>query len=554
MMLGEGLERTGVTPAAKNAVAIATREPNNTPRIIPRIASKAVLPHWIAGESLAQEALDKFLPMRTATDTAGRTYTPPNPTDRAAAEIDAKERTDIMDRTRQAEEAKAQDVHATNELNRKAEMKRAQDIDATNKLNEQAQADAAAKKAAADKQFIRENRAVPLTRNPNITPEKIMDYEAGQRGTTPEAEAAAKAHNDELERLAKASEQEEAEARKPVPVNQSPYYEQNRAAQAAEEEARKPVPVTQSPYYEQNRAAAAADEAARKPVPLNQSPLYTGDAIENYQAGRQGMTPEQSAAAKNPVIPSIITPQTPIEATQFSEGRPATWTNESLPSTIMNREAPMAAKRSAIQQLVLRNRPLPENARYLAGDANFGGVGSNPKSTTLFRPDGTPIDTTPSPLIQPIEQPRPGAGIPRITDMADDYIRSLGQTDHPEVEHGTELSGPNASGESAVSREALARQSAERARGEQRLRIDTRSGREIPLTSAEDVDAKPGEHDVIVKRSPSGETVIDRGAKANYRPGQKATPEVSRVSTSVENPETYEIGDEETHEEKKKKK
>lgn len=465
--------RAAIADTAKQAVARATRTPDNAPRLPIKLASKIAMPHMLVGEGVGQGIIDSILPNRVELDTAGREYTPSNPTERVA------------------EEARAQDVHDTNVANRKADMARATDIDATNKLNEDAQAAAAAKKAAADKQLIREGRAVPIKSNPNITPDKLSQYEAGRRGTTPEAEAASKALNDELERLARASEQEEAEARKPVPLSQSPNYEQHRIA--------------------------------------------------------------QEAAAKAPVIPSIVTPQTAIEATQFSEGRPATWTNESLPSTIMNREAPMAAKRSAIQQLVLRNRPLPENARYLAGDANFGGVGSNPRSVTLFSPEGTPINSNPSPIIQPIAQ-RPGAGIPRITDMADDYIRSLGDTSHPDVEHGTELSGPNASGESAVSREALARQASERARGEQRIRIDTRSGKEIPLTSAEDVDARPGEHDVIVKRGPNGETVIDRGTKSNYRPGQKATPEASRVSRSVEEPNTYEIGDEEEPAEKKKKK
>lgn len=75
----------------------------------------------------------------------------------------------------------------------------------------------------------------------------------------------------------------------------------------------------------------------------------------------------------------------------------------------------------------------------------------------------------------------------------------------------------NGSSESAASQEAINRTASEKAQSIQRIRIDTRSGKETPLIGVDAVDATPGPYDVIVKRSPSGEQVLDRGAKARGR-------------------------------------
>jgi hypothetical protein len=68
-----------------------------------------------------------------------------------------------------------------------------------------------------------------------------------------------------------------------------------------------------------------------------------------------------------------------------SEGRPATWTNEAVTQ--------MASKgnRDAIAQAVRRGMQLPENARYVAGDADYPRAVLNPREVTKFAPDGTPI-------------------------------------------------------------------------------------------------------------------------------------------------------------------
>lgn len=78
----------------------------------------------------------------------------------------------------------------------------------------------------------------------------------------------------------------------------------------------------------------------------------------------------------------------------------------------------------------------------------------------------------------------------------------------------------NASGESAASAEAISRVNTERSAGIKRVKIDTRSGKEIPLIGVDAVDAKAGPYDRIIKRYPDGrEEVQDQGTKA--RPTKK---------------------------------
>ena len=82
----------------------------------------------------------------------------------------------------------------------------------------------------------------------------------------------------------------------------------------------------------------------------------------------------------------------------------------------------------------------------------------------------------------------------------------------------------NASGESAASLEAQNRTRGEQARGIGRVKIDTRSGQEIPLRGVDAVDVKAGPYDEIVMRDKEGnETVLDRGARARIRGFKKPT-------------------------------
>lgn len=77
---------------------------------------------------------------------------------------------------------------------------------------------------------------------------------------------------------------------------------------------------------------------------------------------------------------------------------------------------------------------------------------------------------------------------------------------------------PNASGESRASQEAINRAASEKVQNIKRYRIDTRSGKEMPLVGVDAVDAVAGPYDVIVKRGPQGEEVLDQGSRARlYR-------------------------------------
>jgi hypothetical protein len=72
----------------------------------------------------------------------------------------------------------------------------------------------------------------------------------------------------------------------------------------------------------------------------------------------------------------------------------------------------------------------------------------------------------------------------------------------------------NASSESSASLEAINRVSSERSRGIKRFRVDTRSGKEIPIVGSDAVDATAGPYDVIVQRGPEGEVILDSGARS----------------------------------------
>ncbi len=90
----------------------------------------------------------------------------------------------------------------------------------------------------------------------------------------------------------------------------------------------------------------------------------------------------------------------------------------------------------------------------------------------------------------------------------------------PTVSGGSQSAefSPNASGESAASQEAINRTASEKAKGTKYYRLDTRSGRAVPLTGPDRVDAAAGDYDEIVKVENDGtETTLDRGNKARPR-------------------------------------
>lgn len=81
----------------------------------------------------------------------------------------------------------------------------------------------------------------------------------------------------------------------------------------------------------------------------------------------------------------------------------------------------------------------------------------------------------------------------------------------------------NASGESAASQEAINRAVSQKSQGVTHVRRDTRSGKEIPMSSVDATDAKAGPYDQIVQKHANGETILDSGAKARPVSGQPKT-------------------------------
>lgn len=132
----------------------------------------------------------------------------------------------------------------------------------------------------------------------------------------------------------------------------------------------------------ENAAARAKAAAARvqakegAAVPITQSPNYDPGA---YKAGvAQRTTPA-------PTQPRIVSPEAGAPKVAISEGRPATWTNERVIQLASQ------GNRDGIAQAVRRGLMLPENARYVMGDADFAAGTSNPRSVTKFSPTGEPI-------------------------------------------------------------------------------------------------------------------------------------------------------------------
>jgi hypothetical protein len=338
----------------------------------------------------------------------------------------------------------------------------------------------------------------------------------------------------------KAAAKADAAARQPVPLRNSPYYAENQAKAAAaakaETEAREPVPVTQSPYYAQNqaklaeqaaseKAATKADVAAREPVPVTQSPYWTQNKAK-------------AAAEAKAAKPMITVPgETTGPRSVGSEGRPATWTNERVMQ--LAREG----NREAIQQAVRRGMELPPNARYVAGDADFSSGAYNPRSVTVFSPDGTPIKSTgrriqTTPGIQPRESEElgfpgkrgdreaavdmsPSAPAKPLThrteapgEVADEG--KLGpRADEGEIELVGEHSGPRANASGAPGGGGLeeqARAASEKAQGVKYFREKPGGVRE-PLIGLGRQDLKAGPGQKIIRVEPNGsETVLDQGS------------------------------------------
>lgn len=92
----------------------------------------------------------------------------------------------------------------------------------------------------------------------------------------------------------------------------------------------------------------------------------------------------------------------------------------------------------------------------------------------------------------------------------------------------------NGSGESAASQEAINRSASEKAKGIQRIRIDTRSGHETLLHGADAIDAKAGHYDRIVLRQPgAADIILDEGKHSRPMPRRVPPPHTGHRGFAV---------------------
>lgn len=149
--------------------------------------------------------------------------------------------------------------------------------------------------------------------------------------------------------------------------------------------------------------------SAKPPAPM---PVGTPT---NLPSSFEGELPPANSSAPAPQVRFVNQfekPQTEEPAVDLagqapirtgSEGRPATWTNERVVQLMKT------GNRDAIAQGVRRGLELPENVRYVAGDADYTPAVLNPRDVTRFTPEGQPIrqSAQPSPPNQPSAYPSP---------------------------------------------------------------------------------------------------------------------------------------------------
>jgi hypothetical protein len=146
-------------------------------------------------------------------------------------------------------------------------------------------------------------------------------------------------------------------------------------------------------------AIPAREPVVAKATPLTQSPNYPKlqaarrqamqEARQAQQSTQPGSTPQSVNTTSQSQILSPESSSAPIE----SEGRPATWTNQ----TVLQRAS--QGDMVAIQQARLRALPMPENANFVGNKAATvtPQVGT-PRSITTFDAEGNPIPPTPPQL------------------------------------------------------------------------------------------------------------------------------------------------------------
>jgi len=197
------------------------------------------------------------------------------------------------------------------------------------------------------------------------------------------------------------------------------------------------------------------------------------------------------------------------------------------------RPAPKAAPRAATAQPLQQSAALgkiPPRTIVLdpaTGAPEFSDVIAARQQVAAAAPPEATAPPAADPILERLRQyasqpeeaavPAPEEDLTDLLQKSLDAVRARKMAARPAAEAPQPVA-TNASGESAASQEAINRVASEKAQGLKRYRIDTRSGQEIPLFGADAVDAVAGPYDVIVARSPKGETVLDQGVRARpYR-------------------------------------
>lgn len=134
-----------------------------------------------------------------------------------------------------------------------------------------------------------------------------------------------------------------------------------------------------------NEAKLKETEDARQKGLADRGKLEMQDATEQAAALRRQQALDAKEKAAN--ASKIIQPGGGVQTGPNieSEGRPATWTNESIGTSART------GNRPAITQKILRNIPLGENERYVMGDPNYSNLVTSPREVTKFGPTGEPI-------------------------------------------------------------------------------------------------------------------------------------------------------------------
>jgi hypothetical protein len=178
-------------------------------------------------------------------------------------------------------------------------------------------------------------------------------------------------------------------------LSESPNYAQILAARAL---ARQQARQTLMP-----RALKVPDEPLPVGTPTNVTSSFSGSLPEPGSVAQPRLAAPKLEIPK--ASPLEITPQAREAAFTGSEGRPATWTN----AKVMSEAA--KGNRFAIEQANRRGLEVPAsaNTRYIMGDPDLFRAPLNPRETTRFTPEGTPIRDLARPEVSSramIEQPR----------------------------------------------------------------------------------------------------------------------------------------------------